>query len=347
MDTKFSVSVVMATFNGGRFISEQLDSIARQTHLPAELIVSDDASTDDTIKIVKTFAKTAPFPVRIVENETRLGYGGNFLSATRHASGAYLAFCDQDDIWLPNKLDVSLKTIEEFDADLYVHAATIVDTAGATVGLFAQNIGKRTVLTPLTLPPWGVFYGFSMVFRRDVFDIIDADDRGGHTFEWQGLLSHDLWIYFIAASLGRVAVDPQPLALYRRHDKNETPDLKGSLIRSLSKYLGIAAHQNLRRDSVAAHRSKILMDLSESESPSRLREYAKAASTYWDRIALFEADRINIYTRNRIHNRFFLCLKLLYEGGYRSYRRGGLSWRLFLKDLLFGVLQVRRRMANR
>lgn len=346
MDTKFNVSVVMATFNGGRFISEQLDSIARQTHLPAELIVSDDTSTDDTIEIVKGFAKTAPFPVKIIENETRLGYGGNFLSATKQATGAYLSFCDQDDIWLPNKLEVSLRTIEAFDADLYVHGATIVDATGAAAGRFTQGVRTRSVLGPLTLPPWGVFYGFSMVFRRDVFDLFDADNRGGHTFEWHGPLSHDLWIYFLASSLGRIVVDPQPLVLYRRHDKNETPDLKAHLVHKISKYLGVAAHKNLRRDAVAAHRSKILMDLAASDSPSRLRDQARAASSYWNAIARFEADRIDIYTRDRPLSRLSRCLKLLRQGGYRAYRRGGLSWRLLVKDLMFGVLRMGRRVAN-
>ncbi|MCJ2058272.1 glycosyltransferase family 2 protein [Methylobacterium sp. J-048] len=346
MDTKFSVSVVMATFNGGQFIAEQLDSIARQTHPPTELIVSDDASTDETIKIVRNFATTAPFPVKIVENEKRLGYGSNFLSATKHASGAYLSFCDQDDVWLPNKIEVSLRAIEAFDGDLYVHGATIVDAIGTTGGQFTQGIRKRAVLAPLTLPPWGVFYGFSMVFRRDVFDIIPADDRGGHTFEFTGSLSHDLWIYFIASSLGRVIVDPQPLVLYRRHDKNETPDLKGNIVRKISKFLGVAAHENLRRDSVAAHRSKILKDLAKSASPSRLRDQAGAASRYWAEIARFEADRITFYTHDCILSRLALCLKLLREGGYRSYRQGGLSWRLFMKDILFGVFQIRRRMAK-
>lgn len=346
MDAKFSVSVVMATFNGEQFISEQLDSIAKQTYPPAELIVSDDASADKTIEIVKNFAKTVPFPVKIIENEKRLGYGGNFLSAMKHATGAYLSFCDQDDVWLRNKLEVSLTTIEAFDGDLYVHGATIVDAMGATAGQFVQGIRRRAVLDPLTLPPWGVFYGFSMVFRRDVFDFIASDDRGGHTFEFGGLLSHDLWIYFIASSLGRVVVDPRPLVLYRRHDKNETPDLKGNFIRKISKYLGVAAHKNLRRDSVAEHRSKILKDLAGSASSSRLRDQAGAASRYWAAIARFEADRITFYTRDHMLNRFSLCLKLLREGGYRSYRRGGLSWRLFMKDVLFGVLRVRRWMAN-
>lgn len=346
MDNGLNISVVMATYNGGRFISEQLESLASQIRLPAELIVSDDASTDDTVEIVKAFTKTAPFPVKLVENRQRLGYGGNFINATRLATGAFISFCDQDDIWLPDKLEESLKAIAEFDADLYVHGAIVVDATGGATGRFTQGFRKRSVIAPLTLPPWGVFYGFSMVFRRDVFELIDADDRGSHTFDWNGSLSHDLWIYFIAASLGRVVVDPKPLAMYRRHDRNETPGLKGNLIRRISNYLGVMAHKNLRRDAIAAHRSRILMDLSSSDHPSRLREHAKTASLYWKTIARFEAIRIEIYTGDHALARLSLCLKLLRAGGYRPYRRGGLSWRLFLKDILFGVLQLRRRVAS-
>ncbi|MER2290538.1 glycosyltransferase [Methylobacterium brachiatum] len=336
----------MATCNGGRFLSEQLRSIANQVCLPAELIISDDASTDDTIEIAEEFLRSAPFPVKIIQNQQRLGYGNNFIGATKQATGCYIAYCDQDDIWLPDKLQSALEAIEESGADLYVHGAILVDAAGTATGVFTQGIRKRSLQKPLSLPPWGVFYGFSMVFRREIFYLIDADDRGGHTFEWVGSLSHDLWIYFIAASIGHVVVDPRPLVMYRRHDRNETPSLHGNFLRKISKYLGLAAHKNLRRDAIALHRSKILMNFFESSNSSRLRINAEKASQYWKAIAHFEAKRIEIYTQNGALTRLSLCLKLLWVGGYRSYQRGGLSWRLFVKDILFGVAKFRRPVVS-
>ena len=99
--TAATVSVVMATYNGAAFIDEQLRSLAAQTVLPSELVVSDDGSTDGTLVHVERFAEVAPFPVLVLRNTEPLGYGENFLRAARLATGDCIALCDQDDVWLP------------------------------------------------------------------------------------------------------------------------------------------------------------------------------------------------------------------------------------------------------
>jgi glycosyltransferase involved in cell wall biosynthesis len=342
MSRSATVSVIMATFNGAKFISEQLDSLANQTHLPYELIVSDDGSSDETLSIVTRFKVVAPFPVIIIMNRRRLGYGENFLSAASASKGMYLAFCDQDDIWMPNKLETAVAQLTTLGIDLYVHTAHIIDEHGKEIGSFAQGIYKRQLFEPMTLPPWGVFCGFSMTFRRDILDIIDPSLRGGHTFEFEGQLSHDLWIYFISASLGRVFVDKQELAKYRRHNRNETPNVPGSFLQTLSARLGAPAHPKLRRDAIAEHRSQLMLQLDRPDIQDRLRIHAKKASDYWKKIARFEARRIGIYSRESVARRAVSCAKLLFDGGYRAPSAGGLGWRLFVKDALVGVLQVRR-----
>src|SRR4051794_20922903 len=98
------VSVAMATFNGAKHIRDQLASLTQQTLIPAELVITDDRSTDETVSIVNDFARTAPFPVIIHSNSTRLGFRANFLKASALTSSALVAFCDQDDKWYPTKL---------------------------------------------------------------------------------------------------------------------------------------------------------------------------------------------------------------------------------------------------
>jgi glycosyltransferase involved in cell wall biosynthesis len=95
----------MATYNGARFIGEQLDSLARQTHPPAELVVSDDASADETLDIVRRFAERAPFPVRIHRNGERIRWTENHHRAAALSSGDWIAYCDQDDVWRADKLE--------------------------------------------------------------------------------------------------------------------------------------------------------------------------------------------------------------------------------------------------
>ena len=94
-----TLSVVMTSFNGGRFIAQQLASLAAQTRRPDELLVCDDGSTDDTLSIVADFQRDAPFPVRIQRNPVRLGYSDNFLHGCSLAAGNVIALCDQDDFW--------------------------------------------------------------------------------------------------------------------------------------------------------------------------------------------------------------------------------------------------------
>lgn len=328
-----TVSVVMATYNGARFVQEQLESLAAQTHLPSELILSDDGSTDATLAIAEAFRTKAPFPMQIRRNPARLGYAENFLEASKHATGDFIAFCDQDDVWAPEKLQAALDSLTRAQACLYVHDAHLIDEEGRNIGAFRQGPGKPVVHKPLELGPWGVFYGFSMVFRRGLLQLVDPALRGGHTFEFEGPLSHDLWVYFLASSLGRVVVDDRPLAAYRQHRGNQTPHI-GSGLRAWLHLCGVPAYPKLRRDEIAKHRAKLMSVLRDTADEGRLRCAAERACQYWLGISKYEHERLRIYRPEGPH-RISGCLKLAWRGGYRSFRSGGLGWRLLLKDLLF------------
>src|SRR5260370_31948987 len=91
------ISVVMCTYNGHRYLKEQLDSIAQQSRLPAELVVCDDQSTDDTIAILRDFVSQTPFSVRVFQNSVRLGSTRNFAQAIGLACCDLIARCDQYD----------------------------------------------------------------------------------------------------------------------------------------------------------------------------------------------------------------------------------------------------------
>lgn len=98
------VTVVMCTYNGERYVEEQLRTILAQTLPPAEVVVSDDGSTDKALHIVESVAQTCDIPVRVHRNADRLGYAENFLQACGHVRTRYIAFSDQDDEWAPTKL---------------------------------------------------------------------------------------------------------------------------------------------------------------------------------------------------------------------------------------------------
>src|SRR5258708_37621369 len=98
------LSVAMCTYNGARFLPEQLESIAAQTKLPDELVVCDDRSTDGSVEIIRSFAQRAPFEIRLDINANNLGSTKNFEKAIGLCQGEIIALADQDDVWCPQKL---------------------------------------------------------------------------------------------------------------------------------------------------------------------------------------------------------------------------------------------------
>ena len=342
-----TVTVVMATYNGADFIEEQLRSLAAQTSMPCELVVSDDGSSDATVEIVRRFGEHAPFPVIVRQNERRLGYGENFLSAASLATGHYLAFCDQDDVWRPDKIAVSLRELAATGAELFVHTAAVIDKSGRRVGQFRQGIKRSTVHAPLQLAPWSVFYGCTMMFPRRLLALFDISRRGPHTFEHDGLLSHDLWVYFLATALGRVIVDTNPLIDYRQHGSNATPSIIATGPRAWVRSLGIAAHPQLPRAAVADHRAQLLDELSRSTSEPKLSRTAARAAAYWRTIARYERGRNDLYAGRSLGVRTHRWVRLLASGGYRTFPRGGLGPGLMVKDVQVGLLQLGRGRRSR
>src|SRR5690606_21917078 len=125
------ISVVLATYNGVRFIEEQLDSLATQTRLPDELVVVDDGSLDETVDVLRSFQRTAPFPVELIAPGEHLGTCEAFGEAMRRATGTILAICDQDDRWEPEKLAVmEQRMVGRPDALLAFSDATLIDIEG-------------------------------------------------------------------------------------------------------------------------------------------------------------------------------------------------------------------------
>jgi len=210
-----TVSIAMATYNGAKFIGEQLASLAAQSVKPLELIVCDDRSSDDTVAIVRRFAVTAPFPVKIYENAETLGYRRNFMKAAAAGKGDILCFCDQDDIWDVRKLDVICDYFGRTDRLLASH----------DYGIFFEG-GRKDIpsyfdfLNACGLPLVVNVKGCSLALRREFLDRI----------EWPSPASgcaHDVWVCFAAVVLGKWGFIRQPLIRHRIHATNTSGWLPG------------------------------------------------------------------------------------------------------------------------
>jgi glycosyltransferase involved in cell wall biosynthesis len=207
------ISVAMATYNGERFIREQLESIARQTISPLEIVITDDGSTDATIQIVEDFSRTVSFPVRVFRNEARLGYSDNFLKAGSLCAGDVIAFCDQDDIWLETKLERCSGCFSDPAVLLVVHSAQTF-TQDRARGPDYPRFSRTMVIEQGKCDPFANHPGFAMVIKKDLLRLADHRQRPLR------LRSHDHWFWFLAASAGRIATVADCLTLYRQHSTN-------------------------------------------------------------------------------------------------------------------------------
>jgi glycosyltransferase involved in cell wall biosynthesis len=196
-------SVVLAACQGERFIGEQLDSILPQLAAEDEIVIADDASTDSTLQII---AQRNDRRIRVLANDTRVGYVANFQRAIDQSRGNLIFFADQDDVWLPDKvttLEAALRTSECVASD-----ATVVDEClNAVHRSYFDFHGTRKFsrLSVYLKPP---FIGATLACHREYLQSLLPFPAG---------VPHDFWLTFNAIFDGKLAVIRTPLILYRRH----------------------------------------------------------------------------------------------------------------------------------
>lgn len=336
-----SVSVALATYNGARFLQEQLDSLAAQTRLPDELVVSDDGSTDDTLAIVRRFGESAPFAVRVLAKDARLGFADNFLHAAGECRGDFVAFCDQDDVWLPDKLKLGLQRLVEDDSLMSMHRLTVTDEQLRHAHVHDQGIARDALFQPLAIDPQ-MGWGNTMMFRRELATIIPREQRPGHPGESR-LLTHDTWLYTLAAALGRVSHIAEPLILYRQHGKNAAgvtaPSLTGRL-----QGIYVNPSRGFRLIKVLDEALAVLLADLAGRSTGDLRARASVAAACFAQRGARLGHRIAAYEGATALRRASAYLAVL-----RSLRHDPATrrkpYRLAAKDLVLGVTGFDRRAS--
>jgi glycosyltransferase involved in cell wall biosynthesis len=329
----------MATYNGARFIGEQLESLARQTVLPSELVVTDDGSTDDTLAIVEAFAARAPFPVRIEKNPKNLGYPANFMKAASLCTSEYIAFCDQDDIWLPHKLEACLAAFDSEDVLCVYHDANVVSVDLTPLGTLdkAKHIPLHPVNPPLSIEPWKYGPGFTQVQRRSLLAFSGYWPQSGDCYNATRPASHDQWFFFLASCLGTVRYIAEPLALYRRHESNTTPLQDNSYIAKWNNLLATSVAGIRSREIAAGKRASILERIAAGPDYPHRERAQLAAALYRTFQARYNA-RQKLYTSGSIFSRLRQFIALSAKGGYRSREKWGVGRKALVRDIVCGVL---------
>ncbi len=220
-----NLSIALCTYNGAVYLKEQLESIAAQTRTPDELVISDDQSTDDTLRLIEEFAATAGFPVRVSVNESNLGIAKNFEKAIGLCRGDVILLSDQDDVWHSDKLE-SIERIFEAKPQLSLvfSNAEIVDE---TLRFFNQTLfdwvhfdGEKQglVKSGRTLDVQlreNLVVGCTVAFRADLRGLVLP-------IPGDGPLVHDGWIVLLVAAVGEIDFINRPLLKYRQHSAQQS-----------------------------------------------------------------------------------------------------------------------------
>ncbi len=252
-----NISIAICTYNGEKYLQEQLESFARQTRLPDEVVVCDDKSSDGTHKILKKFAEKVFFPVKLHFNEQNFGYLKNFEKAIELCTGDVIVLSDQDDVWREDKLELFEAEFAKSEKIGMVYAdAELVNESLVPLGLtmwqqmdFAVAEQQEFVngkAFDLLLKD-GYVYGSSMAFRsryRDLILPIPLDTQ----------FIHDNWIALMVSAVADVYLINELLVKYRQHQGQSIgmrPD-KGTKLkktinaaRRTNKYEGLINQMNI------------------------------------------------------------------------------------------------------
>lgn len=212
MDSKINVSVAIATYNGERYLREQLDSIYNQTIKPIEVIVCDDGSKDNTIEILEEYK--LKFNLVYYKNESNLGFYRNFEKAISKCTGDYIALADQDDIWMPKKIERLLKEIGNYS--LICSDAQLINEKNEVIH---DSYFKHQNLHPYYNNPFlnlivnNYVTGCTLIFKKDLLKV---------AIPMPNIRYHDQWLGIVASQNGGLKFLNEKLICYRQHGSNDT-----------------------------------------------------------------------------------------------------------------------------
>ena len=328
------VSIAVATFNGAKFIVEQLESLARQSYPPHEVVVSDDCSTDGTVELIAAFAKDAPFEIRIVRNEVNRGYRDNFMHAASLCKSPIVAFCDQDDIWHADKLLETVKYFEDPAVKLVHHNANIIDAEGRflRVALNSRMLSERQAPRYFAL-------GFTEVFRGELLAFSQLRDLSVDHQKPSQKLAHDQWIFFLAAALGKVVFIDKSLVDYRQHAQNayglKAESLSARTLKkirhSVKSFPGVARFAESGADIL----SRISRSYPDNDP---IKDSLIIRSEKFSRLNVWYQNRFLTYSDSRIGGRMRALGRLAFSGAYRSSDPWAFGAANLVADAVLGVL---------
>lgn len=224
------VLVLLSTYNGEKYLQEQLVSVIEQDGVDVSVLIRDDGSSDSTVAVIQEMQKKFS-NIKLIKDKN-CGCAFSFMSliyeaCCNYGEYDYYAFCDQDDVWLPNKLKAAVNELNKITSDkagLYLGAYQMVDSNLNKIHTLTQNPSLDIVSAFVSNPATGC----TMVFNKKLLNIV-AEKKPSF------IIMHDYWTYLVCLSAGGyVCYDKTPYILYRQHDRNVIGGIKDSFLKRWS-----------------------------------------------------------------------------------------------------------------
>jgi glycosyltransferase involved in cell wall biosynthesis len=219
----YPVDILLATYNGDKYLAKQLDSLLKQTFLNWRLLIRDDGSTDQTVQIISHYVERyLDKIVHIIDDNKNLDVTRNFERLMEYSTAPYIMFCDQDDIWLPDKIETSLRKLQTMEHQYGLDTPLLVYTDLAVCDEADQQIAHSF---------WN-YQGGDHTLPLDYAKALVQNNATGNTFIFNRALCnyalpfspnavmHDWWVALIALYLGKVDYLADQTILYRQHTAN-------------------------------------------------------------------------------------------------------------------------------
>ena len=315
-----SIAVCLATYNGEKYIAEQLESLLSQTYQNFKLYIADDGSTDRTLEVIKDFLKRFNSQIDVKVNEKQLGVVKNFEQLITQSKEPYIACCDQDDIWEPNKLELQLEAIKRAEKR-YLGVGCLIHSDLSMIDDKARILQES----------YFDFRGYKLKKAKDLGHILGPSGVMGNTLMFNKKLctqmlpfppsldTHDYWIGIVAELYGRRITLNEPLVKYRIHTDNVSNSLQR--LESVTVYKRMFSKQ-IKLPYIDSERSKLMEYLLEQKLRDEDRRCIEAFYVYLtfskSRYAMFfDLMRYSLVKRGRWF-RIMLFAKIMLTKKYHN-----------------------------
>ena len=281
-----TTEILLATYNGEKYLEEQIDSIFSQTYTKWNLIIRDDESEDNTLQIIQKYIKKYPQKILLISGDyhkSRLGASQNFSTLLKYSTADYIFFSDQDDIWLKNKVRNSIELMRKLESSygntLPILIHTDLNVVNARLDCIHSSYWQQQHLDPVKSDlkhflVRNLVTGCTVLINRSLRDLAIPIPVSAYMHDW--------WLALIATSFGKISYLPKSTVLYRQHTSNEVgaqskrfKDIVSRLLRPRSK--NYFSKTYIQAQAFAEHFGYLL----NSEQSTLISEYIRLDKLNW------------------------------------------------------------------